>query len=62
MTERFIEVSVVAKMFGVSYNTIRDMLDDPDNPLKGIRVGKACIRVLKSSIDELVETRMLDKQ
>ena len=60
MPERLLEITVVAKRLNCSYNTVRSMLEDPDNPLKGVKISKKSIRVIESSIDDLLRDRLMD--
>jgi len=57
--EKFLEVETVARMLAVSRRTIERMIADKACPLTAVRLNKRCIRVLKSSILELIEQRRI---
>ena len=60
-TMKLLEISTVARRLAVSESTIRRMLTDPFNPLKGVRVHRGAIRVLEHSIEDLIQLRSLEK-
>ena len=59
MSERLLEISVVAKRLNCSYSTVRRMIDDPDSRLKAVRLRQRTIRIVESSVDDLLREREL---
>ena len=57
LSEKLLEVSVVARRLTISVDTVRRLIKDADSPLKGIRVGKKCFRVFESSVETFIESR-----
>lgn len=57
--EKLLEVSVTAKRLKVSDRTVLRMIADPENPLKGIRVNKKCIRIFESSLAVVMSQRAM---
>lgn len=57
---RLISTQKAATRLDVSENTIRRMIEDPDNPLKGCRLFRSVIRVIEDSIEDAIKSGMED--
>jgi predicted DNA-binding transcriptional regulator AlpA len=55
--EKLLEVSIVAQRLSVSSKTVLRMIHDQDNPLRGVRLNRKCIRVVESSISLIIKQR-----
>lgn len=53
MTDRLLDVSTVARTLNLSANTVRNLLRNPMNPLRGVKIGRS-IRIYKSSVDKML--------
>lgn len=51
--DRLLSVELVARRLGLAPGTIRNMLRDPENPLRGVKIGRS-LRVYESSVAELL--------
>lgn len=60
--DRLLEVSVVARRLAVSPKTVTRMLRDPACPLRGVRVHKRAVRVLASSVADLIRAREIGQE
>ncbi len=53
MNDKLLPVDIVARRLGLSPGTVRNMLRDPLNPLRGVKLGRS-LRVYESSLKELL--------
>lgn len=60
--DRLLEISIVARRLAVSPRTIARMLRDPACPLRGIRVHRRAVRVLASSVADLLRAREIGQE
>lgn len=51
--DKLLSVDLVAGRLGLSPGTVRNMLRDPMNPLRGVKIGRS-IRIYESSLKELL--------
>ena len=53
MNEKLLTVDIVSRRLNLSPGTVRNMVRDPMNPLRGVKIGRS-IRVYESSLKELL--------
>lgn len=60
--EKLLEVSIVAKRLAVSPRTVRRMIASPNSPLTGVALNEKCIRVLESTVNKAIESKIITKK
>jgi len=55
---RLIDINLAARKLNVSPSTIRRMLADPECPLTGCRLHRASIRVIESTVFDVIRVGM----
>jgi hypothetical protein len=60
--QKLLEVSIVARRLNCSCSTIIRMIEDPDNPLKGVRLTSRTIRVIEDTIEDVLRNNLVDNE